>query len=540
MFSNAFMERKIALTYATVICFGVIILLLSIPAGYERDYYSETLFVTSFIQSIPLSLGITLLSIRFRKIFFCIISTLLILFVIETFCFFILSSRLNANIWLLILQTNANEAIGFFKTYVSNWYIILALLIFITIVSLLYKNLFKFTKSIFFIKTKYLIILFLLSWPLFFLYSYRLPIPVGKSTVSEIYSSYIFLHEVQNDIESIHAMNEKIDIIDLKDSIATVVFIIGESHTKHHSSLYGYYLKTNPVLENEKLSGRLILFENAMSPTNVTYAAMRYMFTQKGCEKEASGASNVLMPVVFRKAGFDIVYLDNQYTREKCGIFDIKCGYFLNTHEVHNYCFNYRNSKTYQYDGDFIDHEKNHLLKHPKSLNIIHIQGQHLGAVERYPQKFGKFTITDIKRDDLDDDERQLIAEYDNATLYNDFVMGKIVNEYIDQNAVIVYVSDHGESVFDNGIRSYGRAPGSRDIHRVKNELHVPMWIWVSDKFINSDKKRYEKILNSSSRPFCTADIPYLLYDLIGLDFNFNDKTKSLISDTFVPHETVY
>ena len=39
-----------------------------------------------------------------------------------------------------------------------------------------------------------------------------------------------------------------------------VVFVIGESFIKWHSSLYGYRLPTSPVLDEELRRGRLAVF----------------------------------------------------------------------------------------------------------------------------------------------------------------------------------------------------------------------------------------------------------------------------------------
>lgn len=44
---------------------------------------------------------------------------------------------------------------------------------------------------------------------------------------------------------------------------------------------------------------------------------------------------------------------------------------------------------------------------------------------------------------------RQAIAEYDNATCYNDALIGEVISHYRHANAVIVYLSDHGEETYD-------------------------------------------------------------------------------------------
>lgn len=61
--------------------------------------------------------------------------------------------------------------------------------------------------------------------------------------------------------------------------------------------------------------------------------------------------------------------------------------------------------------------------------------GQHVMATKRYPHisQFNVFSYRDIrsKQPYLNDEKKQMIAEYDNATLYNDYVL-KILLIYLE------------------------------------------------------------------------------------------------------------
>ena len=246
------------------------------------------------------------------------------------------------------------------------------------------------------------------------------------------------------------------------------------------------------------------------------------------------------MPYVFRKAGYQVAYFDNQYTRSSSGELDYSCVFFLNPQHINNSCFTYRNDETMPYDGDFIDQYKRHFIKQNKSLHIIHLMGQHFDASQRYPANYSKFTAEDIHRKDLDESQRRKTAEYDNATLYNDQVVSDIINEFRDLDAVIVYLSDHGEQIYDGDSHYFGRTFGSyKDTTTLKNVYQVPFMIWCSQKYQAAHPDHFRSICNSSSSAVCIDDVPYLLFNLAGIDFNYNDKHRSMIDSSYHSHQTI-
>ena len=52
---------------------------------------------------------------------------------------------------------------------------------------------------------------------------------------------------------------------------------------------------------------------------------------------------------------------------------------------------------------------------------------------------------------------RMLLADYDNATLYNDSIMAEVIKRFEKEDAIVIYMSDHGEEAFGNGMEIFGR-----------------------------------------------------------------------------------
>ena len=130
----------------------------------------------------------------------------------------------------------------------------------------------------------------------------------------------------------------------------------------------------------------------------------------------------------------------------------------------------------------------------------------------------------------MDSKAKQIVAEYDNAMLYNDYVISQIVSLFVDKESVILYLPDHGESVYD-GINSFGRhhdVNPNRDI--LDNEFHISFWIWASDKYIEKHPDIIARIKAAKHRPYMSDDIAHTLLDLAGINCTDYDSSRSIIS----------
>lgn len=538
-------ENNIVLYLSDILFILVCTLIMSIPASYEPNHFAKALFIGSFFQSLSYTLLIFLLVRKNYKIRLAIFTLLYILFFLESFTYIRFDSRLDPSIVTLILQTSLQETKEFLSTYFLDTTVILSLLCMIICYVLLFYLL-KITQHItlFSLKKSFLIIpllFILLGFSLFFI---RLPFPLGDNTINEFFISLQFVKENHNELQKMEEMLDDIKV--KKDSCNSkrpvIVLVIGESFNKYHSSLYGYSLPTSPKLCEERQQRKLLVFNHAYTPTNGTSFAMKYLFTLKSCNSNSIDKSNyILMPAVFRKAGYKVGYFDNQYTRSSGGSLDYSCGYFLNPQRINNSCFNYRNSDIMPFDGDFVNKYKKQFFKTPGSLNIIHLKGQHFDAAQRYPSSFSRFSNNDIHRQDLNESERSQVAAYDNATLYNDHVMSEIFNIFNNTDAVIIYLSDHGEQIYDDDNHYFGRVFGSdKEKTTLKNVYQVPFMIWCSNQFIQQHPDKYNAITASVNRSVCIDDIAYLMFDLADIVFNFNKPSRSIINSSYHAHETVF
>jgi lipid A ethanolaminephosphotransferase len=113
---------------------------------------------------------------------------------------------------------------------------------------------------------------------------------------------------------------------------------------------------------------------------------------------------------------------------------------------------------------------------------VLHMKGSHGPAYfKRYPPAFEVFTPA-CDTIQLDRCSRDSIANaYDNSLRYTDHVLSRTI-ELLRNNAqrfdtAMLYVSDHGESLGENGLYLHGipRALAPRE------QIHVPMLLWLSE-----------------------------------------------------------
>ncbi|RWX50828.1 Sulfatase, partial [Candidatus Electrothrix marina] len=130
-------------------------------------------------------------------------------------------------------------------------------------------------------------------------------------------------------------------------------------------------------------------------------------------------------------------------------------------------------------------------------LIVLHQMGNHGPAYyKRYPKQFEQFTPT-CRTNQLEDcSQEEIINAYDNALLYTDYFLAEIISflkKYDkDHKTAMIYLSDHGESLGENGVYLHGLpymiAPDT--------QKHIGALMWFGErtwKYIDPDLLEQEK-----------------------------------------------
>ena len=316
-----------------------------------------------------------------------------------------------------------------------------------------------------------------------------------------------------------------------------IILVIGESYNKQHSALYGYSLPTTPLQEIRKNNGELFVFSNVISPWNITSNAFLEMFSVWEYGMDVSKGKYPLFPILFRRAGYDVNFFSNQYQLHgfRKGATNQAGHFFLADVEMSDSLFSFRNRKSEKYDEWLVRQVKEYKQEHNTSehtLDIIHLIGQHFEYSERYPKQKQFFTIKDYSGRELSHNEKKIVMHYDNATRYNDAVLDSIITVYEKENAIMLFVADHGEEVYDE-LPVYGRLFQEPTATQARNEFEIPMWIWCSDSYLQGHPDIISNIRQAQNKPFMTDGISQILFSLAGISCQWRDDTRNLLSPKY-------
>ncbi|MGA3801384.1 phosphoethanolamine transferase CptA [Pseudomonas fluorescens] len=315
----------------------------------------------------------------------------------------------------------------------------------------------------------------------------------------------------------------------LKDATAntpaTLVLVIGESTNRQRMSLYGYPRATTPELD--KLKDQLDVFDNVITPRPYTIEALQQVLTFADEENPDLYLSTPSLVSMMKQAGYKTFWITNQQTMTKR---NTMLTTFSEQADEQVYLNNNRNQNAAQYDGDVIEPFNKALADAaPRKLIVVHLLGTHMSYQYRYPSTFDKFQDRDGVPAGIRDDQLPTYNSYDNAVLYNDFVVSSLIKDYArtDPNGFLLYLSDHGEDVFD----SVGHSTLGRNENKPTAPMYtIPFMAWASPKWRAAHDWN---LAGDLSRPYSSSHLIHTWADLAGLSFDELDRSKSLVSDSF-------
>jgi heptose-I-phosphate ethanolaminephosphotransferase len=317
----------------------------------------------------------------------------------------------------------------------------------------------------------------------------------------------------------------------LKDSganlPATLVLVIGESTNRQRMSLYGYPRQTTPELD--KLKDQLAVFDNVITPRPYTIEALQQVLTFADEENPDLYLKTPSLVSVMKQAGYKTYWITNQQTMTKR---NTMLTTFSEQADEQVYLNNNRNQNARQYDGDVLAPFSKALAESaPRKFIVVHLLGTHMSYQYRYPPSFDKFTDRQGVPPGVRDDQVPTYNSYDNAVLYNDFVVSSLIKDYAktDPNGFLLYLSDHGEDVFD----SAGHDMLGRNESKPTAPMYtIPFMAWASPKWRETHDWSFAGDLG---RPYSSSNLIHTWADLAGLSFDELDRSKSLVSDSFKP-----
>lgn len=330
-----------------------------------------------------------------------------------------------------------------------------------------------------------------------------------------INSRWLFNRDEVVDLRN-HLTHPHITIADQTLQSNRIVIIIGESFSPSHSSLYGYGKSTNPLLEKRQHHGDLFIFNQVTSPATHTTEVFKYLLNTYliGAENQHPWYDSISLIEVLTTANYHTCWISNQ---PEIGLFEnLPSGHAKICDESH---FTSDSGKEQPYDEVLIDCEI------PQSNERIavfyHLMGQHPAFNKRYPKAFDSFKASDYHEIEGGGSQLETLAHYDNATLYNDYVVNKLIDKYKDTDAIIFYFADHGLDLYETDPTYAAHAKQTPESQAICKK--IPFMVYLSPQYQQLRPDKVQQIRQAADRAFCTDKLIYAVMDVVGLTFSDND-----------------
>ena len=330
----------------------------------------------------------------------------------------------------------------------------------------------------------------------------------------------------------------------IADDSLTIVLVIGESYIKSHASIYGYDKPTTPCQEKERDAGRLVVFDDIVSPYSYTNMAMRCLLSVNDQASGGQWCDYPLFPAIFKHAGYRVDLWDNQREFMKGSVNTNGLNGLMYHPEVIQLCYTRINDRNSEFDGEFIEDYAAHRQTSAHELVLLHLRGQHIKAERRYPHtpRWLRFKPADYAQHvpALDEEAREQVAHYDNATRYNDDVLGQIFALFSDRQAVVVCLSDHGDEVHDYRAGIGRREDDEHPELMVRYQHAIPFVVWCSPRLQQARPELVEHLRQAASRPGTLDNVSQMLLGLSGIATPWYQAERDILSPAYqCPKRTV-
>ena len=370
-----------------------------------------------------------------------------------------------------------------------------------------------------------IIVLLLLIFSKFYASFFRehKPLRYYTNPTYPIYSSVKFIIDSLKDgKKELKPIGRDATINQKQNKSKLIIMVVGEAARANRFSLNGYTRETNPLLKQEEI----INFSNIHSCGTSTAVSVPCMFSiynrEDFSDSKGQTTENVL-DVLNYTDKIAILWRDNNSDSKGVGA-RILCEDFKNG-TTNTVC-----DIEPRDEGMLVGLDKYIETNKTKDILIVlHQMGNHGPAYyKRYPKEFEKFTPV-CRTNQLENCSQEEISNaYDNAILYTDYFLSKVINflkPYSNTHeTAMIYMSDHGESLGENGLYLHGlpyfMAP--------ENQTHVASLMWFGDEI--TKEIDLKKLKSYSDKEFSHDNLFHTLLGVFNVSTSVYEKNKDIFA----------
>ncbi|SEQ83484.1 heptose-I-phosphate ethanolaminephosphotransferase [Hyunsoonleella jejuensis] len=444
-----------------------------------------------------------------RKQLFGDILFLIYLFylILETTSYMAVSSNFSSSFMYLLLESNRDEFREFSSSYINFpivLFVMVMIIMFFKIRKLSFKSYFKYRNII------------AVLGVVFIVFTLKVTGLIESNAYHNIVRGTYGYIDLQSSMKFSNVIKKEDILITSNNEILVVV--LGESTARGHMQIYGYHRETTPKLNTIK--NNLYAYNNVISTDVFTLKAVPKIITS--IDIESNNESDIHLVELFNTAGYDTYWLSNQRPISYHDNAISKIASASKWFKFYNHLIDKHSSVL---DETLLPDYKNILEKPGNKVIFVRLMGTHFDYNKRYPEAYNKFAL-----DDKETSKKETLNnQYDNAVLYNDYIIYRLIellNEQ-QQKSALLYLSDHGENIYD-GTDFFGR---SEEV-LTKSMFEIPFLLWTSKDFNYPEDFVYEP-----NRKFMADHTFESIGHVFGIQHKDMDLGRSIFSKTFAPRK---
>ena len=309
-----------------------------------------------------------------------------------------------------------------------------------------------------------------------------------------------------------------------------LVLVIGESLRQPSLSLGGYVRDTTPRLKREP---GLVAYTDASAAASLTRTSVPLMISRATASAPRRHLQEKTLLGLFSESGYETWWVSNQ---DKLGI-NNKTITALASAADHVEFINQLGLMETPYDEVLLA-PLTQALEGPGPRHrfiVLHTMGNHWDYRYRYPESFETWqpSLRILRGYNISDPRIKdpMVNAYDNATLYTDHILAEIITLLKDspRPGVMVFMSDHGENLFDDARLISGHA------HDTSWDLRVPLIFWATPSYRERFPETWRQVIDHREAPVSADNLFYSLAELGQIEFPGQEQVLSVASPSFQP-----
>jgi glucan phosphoethanolaminetransferase (alkaline phosphatase superfamily) len=306
------------------------------------------------------------------------------------------------------------------------------------------------------------------------------------------------------------------------------VVVIGETSRRANWSLFGYSRDTTPRLD--AIQDELYLFKHVTSNATNTVLSVPLTLTRATPATRDVARSEKSVITLLKQAGFETFWISNQERSD--ALFNPISQIALEADHV-SFPRDMPSGES-NFDGNLLvrlDEELTRLPATAKAVIFLHMEGSHFGYKERYPESFSLFRRGQGAPRSLPDREMRLVDEYDNSVYYTDNNLRGIIDRLARCRCKtgLIFFSDHGERLFDHGLKDSDFGHGFPTVSR--QEVEVPFFVWLSNAYRAENPLLVARLKANEYAAVELHSLFETIVDLAGIHYENRSASLSLFSE---------